>query len=146
MPALIDANLLVSFLLKPHSQTATTDLVHRLLAGGFDVILSQQSVAELVDVTQRKPYLRERIDQQEVQSLLDDLASVAMIVPPLTGPVPQRGRDPKDDYLIETAIRDRADMIVSGDKDLLVLDPIDRIRIVSPAEFIALVNMGLTDL
>jgi uncharacterized protein len=46
-------------------------------------------------------------------------------------------RDPSDDMILETAISARANVIVTGDNDLLVLDPFRSIRIVSAAEFIA---------
>jgi uncharacterized protein len=45
-------------------------------------------------------------------------------------------RDPNDDMIIETALAGRADCIVTGDKDLLVLDPFRTIRIVSAATFL----------
>jgi uncharacterized protein len=46
-------------------------------------------------------------------------------------------RDSKDDMILETALAGRADCIVTGDKDLLVLDPFRTIRIVSAATFLA---------
>ena len=47
-------------------------------------------------------------------------------------------RDPNDDMVLECAVAAGAQCIVSGDKDLLALDPYNGIRIVSPAEFLAL--------
>jgi len=47
-------------------------------------------------------------------------------------------RDPSDDMILECAVIAGAQCIVSGDKDLLVLDPYNGIRIVSPAEFLVL--------
>ena len=44
-------------------------------------------------------------------------------------------RDPKDNYLLETAIAGNADLIVTDDKDHLVLHPFRDIRIVSYTEF-----------
>jgi uncharacterized protein len=49
-------------------------------------------------------------------------------------------RDPNDDMVLECAVVSGAQVIVTGDKDLLVLDPYKRIRIVTPAEFLALDN------
>ena len=45
-------------------------------------------------------------------------------------------RDPKDDKFLELAVKGKADFIISGDKDLLVLDPFREIPILSPREFI----------
>jgi putative PIN family toxin of toxin-antitoxin system len=44
-------------------------------------------------------------------------------------------RDPKDDKFLELAVNGHADMIVSGDPDLLVLHPFRGIPIITPAAF-----------
>jgi predicted nucleic acid-binding protein len=44
-------------------------------------------------------------------------------------------RDPKDDKFLELALNGRADVIVSGDADLLVLDTFRGIPIITPAAF-----------
>ncbi len=46
-------------------------------------------------------------------------------------------RDPNDDMVLECAVVSGAQFIITGDKDLLVLDPYKGIRIVNPAEFLA---------
>ena len=45
-------------------------------------------------------------------------------------------RDPTDDKFLELAVNGRADVIVSGDADLLTLDPFRGIPILSPAGFL----------
>jgi predicted nucleic acid-binding protein len=45
-------------------------------------------------------------------------------------------RDPDDDRVIEAALEGRADFIVSGDDDLIVLVSVENIQIVSPSEFL----------
>jgi putative PIN family toxin of toxin-antitoxin system len=44
-------------------------------------------------------------------------------------------RDPKDDKFLELAVNGRADLIVSGDADLLVLDTFRGIPVITPAAF-----------
>jgi uncharacterized protein len=46
-------------------------------------------------------------------------------------------RDPDDDRIIACAIAARADVIISGDNDLLVLEKVEGILIVSPSAFLA---------
>jgi len=46
-------------------------------------------------------------------------------------------RDPDDDKLLETAVLGRADCIVTGDQDLLILGSYQRIPILTPAEFLS---------
>jgi putative PIN family toxin of toxin-antitoxin system len=45
-------------------------------------------------------------------------------------------RDPKDDKFLELAVNARADLIISGDADLLALNPFRGIPIVTPAAFV----------
>ncbi len=45
-------------------------------------------------------------------------------------------RDPKDDKFIELALACRAEILITGDPDLLILHPFQNIRILSPADFL----------
>ena len=45
-------------------------------------------------------------------------------------------RDPKDDIFIACAVEGRADYIVTGDADLLVLNEYEGIKILRPRDFI----------
>ena len=43
---------------------------------------------------------------------------------------------PKDDKFLELAVTGRADVIVTGDRDLLALNPFRSIAIITPAEVV----------
>lgn len=45
-------------------------------------------------------------------------------------------RDPKDDKFLEVAVNGRADVLVTGDGDLLALHPFRGIAILSPAAYV----------
>ena len=45
-------------------------------------------------------------------------------------------RDPKDDKILELSLSGKADLIISGDKDLLVLNPFRSIEILSVEQFL----------
>jgi putative PIN family toxin of toxin-antitoxin system len=45
-------------------------------------------------------------------------------------------RDPKDNKFLELAIAGNAECIVTGDKDLLELNPFRNIQIITPKEFL----------
>jgi predicted nucleic acid-binding protein len=45
-------------------------------------------------------------------------------------------RDPDDDKFLETAIAGEADCLVTGDGDLLVLDPFRGVRILTARAFL----------
>lgn len=55
--------------------------------------------------------------------------------PPLPAPV---CRDPDDDLVLATALAGQAEVIITGDKDLLVLKKHQGIRILSPRQFLEL--------
>src|SRR5580704_17792371 len=46
-------------------------------------------------------------------------------------------RDPKDDMFLEAAVNGRAEVIVTGDHDLLVLNPFRGISILTPVVYLA---------
>lgn len=47
-------------------------------------------------------------------------------------------RDPDDDHVLGCALSARAEIIITGDKDLLVLHPFDAIAVLTPAQFLAM--------
>jgi putative PIN family toxin of toxin-antitoxin system len=49
-------------------------------------------------------------------------------------------RDPEDDKILELAINGDADYIVTGDSDLLVMNPFRGIAVIQPAEFLTVVG------
>jgi putative PIN family toxin of toxin-antitoxin system len=46
-------------------------------------------------------------------------------------------RDPNDDMFLECAVRANADLLIAGDKDLLVLGSYKGTRIITPAQYVA---------
>jgi predicted nucleic acid-binding protein len=51
--------------------------------------------------------------------------------------VPCAHCDPGDDKFLEVALNGRADLIITGDRDLLALDPFMGIAIRTPAAYLA---------
>jgi putative PIN family toxin of toxin-antitoxin system len=49
-------------------------------------------------------------------------------------------RDSRDDKFLEAAVNGRADVIITGDKDLLVLHPFAGVSIMTPADYLAAVE------
>ena len=46
-------------------------------------------------------------------------------------------RDPKDDLILEVACNGQADCIITGDRDLLAMNPFRGVPIITPADFLA---------
>lgn len=72
-----------------------------------------------------------KLSQSEAEEVIDAVRADAEMVEaqPLAAPV---CRDEDDDWILATAIAARADAIVTGDKDLLVLKPHEGILILTP--------------
>jgi putative PIN family toxin of toxin-antitoxin system len=127
--AVLDTNILISAVLtrgKPF-QVLRWVLDHGIL------IFSDPTFEELV-ARLKKPKFDRYVSRERRNELLADLEAVAEWTA-INGIV-QACRDPDDDKFIETALVAQADCIVTGDNDLLVLDPFEHIRIVTAARFL----------
>ncbi len=131
MRAVLDTNVLLSGLLwhgAPH------DLIAHIAAGRMTLISSPYLLAEFARVIGRSKFdtVLVRISSSR-ERVLAELRRLAEIVdsPPLPHPV---CRDPDDDTVLALAIAAKADLIISGDDDLLSLKHYQRIAIVTPAE------------
>lgn len=49
---------------------------------------------------------------------------------------PKLSRDPKDNFLLAAALEAKADYLITGDKDLLILGKIGKTKILKPSQFI----------
>ncbi len=140
MRALLDANLFVSYLLHPERDSPGTRILRAAVRGESNLLLPEALLDELVRAIGRKSYLNRRIRPEEMAALAEVLKAVAEIIPRITAPIPRVTRDPKDDYLIAYALVGRADYLVTGDKDLLVLEQVDDLRILTPRAFLTLLE------
>jgi putative PIN family toxin of toxin-antitoxin system len=126
--AVLDPNVLISALLSPSGAPAA--LVARWLAGEFELVVSEQVLAELRRAL-ACPRLRSRISDEEAKAFVDLLDRTATRVadPSLA---PERSRDPGDDHLLALA-EAAAAVLVTGDEDLLTLSDVP---VRSPAAFL----------
>jgi len=100
-----------------------------------EVLSSSATRNELREVVRRQKFeryvpLEQRI--HEVEELIEDMEPV-LILEKL-----QICVDPKDDMLVELAVNGKADFIVTGDDDLLRLNPFRGIAVITPAAYLAL--------
>jgi putative PIN family toxin of toxin-antitoxin system len=129
MRVVLDTNVLVSAALKRQSTPGATahivELHHELLKSLateqqlFEVVAWPHPAAVLPDDTQA--WLRALMAATEVVEISERIAAC---------------RDPTDDKFLELAVSGRADLIVSGDRDLLALNPFRSIPIITPAAFV----------
>jgi putative PIN family toxin of toxin-antitoxin system len=125
-----DTNVLVSALLLPDSKPRHA---LELAIQKGRVLLSFAALAEIYEVLGRKKFLR-YIDEEDIRSFLAALTLEAEWVEidvRITA-----CRDPKDDKFLELAVSGRATHIVTGDSDLLALNPFQGIEILPPHRFL----------
>ena len=125
-----DANALISRLLLPKSVPG--EAVRKATSTG-QLLVSEATLAELADVLARlkfAPY----VSIQDRQQFIRLLGRVAEMVP-ITHTI-RECRDPKDDKFLGLAVNGRAQLIITGDKDLLVLNPFRGIPIMTPAQYL----------
>ena len=129
MRVVVDTNVLISAALK--EQSLPSMAVH--LATESGVLLKSTITEQELFVTLDRPRLAPLIPPRFRDWLSELLAAAELvtIAERITG-----CRDPNDDKFLELAVNGHADLIVSGDADLLTLNPFQGIPIVAPAIFV----------
>ena len=125
-----DTNVHVSRLILPESLPARA-LRRAELQGRM--LVSDATMYELADVLSRgkfDPYA----SLADRKGFVQRLAEIAEFVPIIQ--IIRECRDPKDDKFLEVALNGRADVIITGDRDLLVMHPWREVAITSPAEYL----------
>ena len=129
MRVIVDTNVIVSAALKEKSLPGMA--LHLVAESG--VLLKSTLTEQELLITLSRPRLAPLIPR-DFQTWLKELFAAAELVE--IGERIVACRDPKDDKFLELAVNGRADLIVSGDADLLVLNPFRNIPIITPATFV----------
>ena len=124
----LDTNVLVSGLAYPGSIPGHIVSVWR--QGGIDVVLSRYILDEIASVLPRLSQIQ--LSSTEIQDLIDSLMFLADVIEPDAEQEPTL-RDPADQHVLGTLRASRADYLITGDRDLIVLA--GKYPIVTPAEF-----------
>jgi putative PIN family toxin of toxin-antitoxin system len=99
------------------------------------VLVSFATLAELHEVLSRKRF-RRYVDEEDVRSFIAALTREAQWVD--VEVQIQACRDPKDDKFLELAVSGHGTHVVTGDSDLLTLNPFRGIAILAPHRFLEL--------
>ena len=125
-----DTNAFISRLLVPDSLPGRAV---RKMVDTAQLLVSEATLTELADVLSRAKF-DAYVSIEDRQEFFRRLGRVAEVVP-ITYIV-HACRDPKDDKFLELAVNGNADLIVTGDDDLLVLNPFRGIPIITPASYL----------
>ena len=132
----VDTNVIVSAALKKHS---TPRSVLSFVLEHDTLLVSEETLAELGEVL-RRPKLDKYSRIEDRINFLRALIGKAAVVP-ISSYITDCP-DPKDNKFLELAIDGKATHIVSGDGDLLDMNPYRGIEIISPADFMKSFSRG----
>lgn len=128
MKVVIDTNIWISYLLGSLLQ----GMDEKILSKEIKVVVSEEMLKELSEVASR-PKFKNILTVRRIKELFSLLDSYAIVVSP--SQKVNACRDEKDNFLLEIALEGRADYLITGDEDLLVLDPFHNTKIVKPKDF-----------
>jgi uncharacterized protein len=127
----IDTNVFVSAVVLPLS------VPRRAVDKALDqdiILLSEFTARELREVLSRTKFDR-YINAAERELFLAQLGSVSEFVPIIQ--LVRECRDPKDDKFLEVALNGRAGVMITGDADLLKINPWREIPVLSVSDYLA---------
>jgi uncharacterized protein len=133
MRVVFDTNVLVSYLLTHRPPIAT--LIDRHLAEERFVLLTAPELLQELDLVLRYPKLARHCGEEERARFVALVRALAEVVE-LPEAIPRICRDKADDAIIACAVVGRAGAIVSGDADLLALERVGGIEMLSAARFL----------
>ena len=128
----VDTNILVSSIAFPNK--LPSQALRKAISEGV-LVFSQDTIAEFKDVLLRPKFDR-YIGKRLREAFLVEIVTSALLVN--SSPCKATCRDPNDQMFLDIVDSGDVDFLVSGDKDLLVLEKTGKCSIVSPAEFLQL--------
>jgi len=134
LKVVLDANIFVSAVLKPHSDLAK--IFELVKEGRIRIILSNDILSEIRAVLlYPKIKQRHRRSPKEIEEFLQKTIPVSIIAP---GKMKVRTveEDPADTKYLAAAAEAKADFIISGDRHLMDLKIFEGIRILDPSAFL----------
>jgi putative PIN family toxin of toxin-antitoxin system len=135
--AVVDTNILIRAIIRPQGSVGP---VVRLLRERKYILIYAQPLLEEIIAKLLLPRIRKKYQLTD-----DDIATILALILLRGDPVGVTGRidvcrDKKDNFVLEAALEGKANYIVTGDNDLLVLNPFEGIPIVGAAAFLQAID------
>ncbi|MBO3459224.1 putative toxin-antitoxin system toxin component, PIN family [Aetokthonos hydrillicola Thurmond2011] len=134
MKILLDTNVWISGLLWGGNPRTIIEFAQKEII----TLYTSLSLLQELEETLNYPKLQPRLQKLGITAnyLLSEVKQINQFCQPLPlSPIPEL-RDPKDKILFETALAVPVEVIISGDKDLLVLVEYQEIHILSASDFL----------
>ena len=126
----LDTNVFVSAVMLPGS--VPRQAVSKALRQSV-LLFAEATMTELAQVLSRPKFDR-YVSLEERMLFLAELGRRADFVPIIR--VVRECHDPKDDKFLDVALNGRADAIITGDADLLAMNPWRDIALLSPSHYL----------
>jgi len=124
----IDTNIWISFLIGK----SIRGLSEAIISGQVIVLFSDDLFGELIEVLKR-PKFKKYFSETAIEDLVTLLYEKADLIE-ITHHF-EDCRDAKDNFLLDLAVSGRANFLVTGDADLLILNPFQGVEIISYQHF-----------
>ena len=134
MRIVVDTNIIISGIFfggKPR------DLLQKCFSGILQMVCSEEIFIEYTETIERLTNKTGRNIGKEMEPLL--IENLEFIENRYSD---SYSRDPDDDKFINCARSGTIDFLISGDKDLLVLEKINGVKIVGVADFLEIIEMN----
>lgn len=120
----IDTNIWISFLIGK----TLSGLSEAIISGQVIVLFSNDLFSELIEVLNRPKFKKyfSASAIEELIALLHEKVELIEIINHFND-----CRDPKDNFLLDLAVSGHANYLVTGDADLLILNPFHDVEIIS---------------
>jgi putative PIN family toxin of toxin-antitoxin system len=137
--AVLDSSVLVSAFLTPRGTSA--EVLRAAGRDAFALCLSHEIISETTRSLREKNRRIRRYYPDYADAQIDRFAELLLATAEVFDQLPDIRvvpLDPKDDVIVATAVKAKADFLVTGDRHLLSLGTYGSIRIVSPRQFLDL--------
>lgn len=125
---IIDTNLWISFLISKEFSWIDALIKNKKI----EIIYSQELFDEIVSVLQR-PKFKKYLDSHKSLALIALFENYFTLIEVTSEVI--ICRDKKDNFLLALAKDSNADYLLTGDTDLLILNPFERTKILTFSEF-----------
>jgi hypothetical protein len=126
---ILDTNLWISFLI-----TKNFNQIEKMIESGkITLVFSDELIEEFIEVVGRpkfKKYFSKK-DVEKVFAYFDQFGELFSVKSNI-----KICRDKKDNFLLNLSADSNADYLLTGDKDLLVLEKIEKTKIITFTDFI----------
>ena len=133
LKVVLDSNILISALI---SKGVAHDFIYKLINKDVQIVISDYIVTEVNEVLTRKKFQDKQI-LYTLWNLIQKDVTIVKIKSTITKVIL---RDPKDHPILQTAIKSKAEFIITGDEDLLSLKSWGKIIITNMKDFEKLIQ------